>query len=99
MLLPEGSCTVFAPIEAVTVPEPVMPLTAMLKVVPLFGAISETTAESVPGAVPPDVTSVAVKVAVLIALLNVAVKLIELALVGSVCPEAWLTVIAGVVAS
>ena len=40
----------------------VMPLTAMSKVVPSFGAISLTLAPRGPRAVPPKVTSVSIKV-------------------------------------
>ena len=53
LVLPAASCTPPAGMVAITVPEPVIPLTATLYVVPL----PVTTAVSVPRAVPLRVTS------------------------------------------
>ena len=84
-----------AAIDAVTVPFVVMPLTAALKVVPLFGATSVNDTVFVPPAVPATVTSDAVKVETSIASLNTTVKSIGLVFVGSACPTPWFTVTVG----
>ena len=86
LVLPAGSETTPAAIDAVTVPF-VMPLTARLKVLlSALGFVIVTV--FVPPAVPPIVTSEAVKVDALIGSLKTAVKLIGLALVGSAWPAA-----------
>jgi hypothetical protein len=83
---PPASCTVFAAIEAVTVPLLVSPITAMLYVVPLPVTVA------VPAV---TVTSELVK-SVTVAV-KTAVKLMGPVLVGSGWPAAWLTVTAGLV--
>ena len=75
-VLPAESETPPAGIDAITVPAVVMPLTATVNVVPLFGAISVSVTVFVPPAVPVVETSEDVKVDVSIGLLKTAVKLI-----------------------
>ncbi len=76
------SNTLFSAMAAMTVPSLVIPLTAILKVVPSLGAIW-LIATLVAPAVPLKVISSAVKMLVLIGSSNIAVKLMALALDGS----------------
>jgi len=96
LLLPEGSCTAFAAISAMTVPGVVMPLTAAFHVM-----LSEVVRFTVfvPPAVPVRVTSEPVKVAGFIASLKTTVKLMGDVPVGSAWPPAWLIVTVGGVTS
>ena len=83
--LPAMSVTAFAWIVVITVPLTVMPLTATLNVVPSIMPISVTLAVVAP-AVPESVTLLPVKPDT--DSMNVAVKLMGAADVGSACPLA-----------
>ena len=93
-VLPARSDTFPALMDAVTVPSPVIPLTLILNVVPLKGVTSVITAVVAP-AIPVRVTSSGVKLIKLIGSLKVALKLTGLILVGSACPTAFSTLMAG----
>src|SRR6185369_7160150 len=79
---PLTSRSLFAAIDAVTVPSPVMPVTEISKVVWSLGAISVRKAVVAP-AVPPTVISAVDRVAMSIGSLKVAIKWIGPALTGS----------------